>query len=336
MPDGTLPISVVTSPGEWRGDALQNRTDRWLYELSGAEIGALRKAGAALVASRRSLSAVTAQEAAESLGLDQTIRNWRERLASGLGVVLVRGLPVGEMGKAEAAAAFWLLGLGLGAPVPQNAASETLVDIRDTGASPKDHNTRLYKTRAELSFHTDGADIIGLLCLRAAKSGGVSRICSSVYVYNEVVRRAPHLAPLIHATYHHHAHGQFGPNGPKTFQYPIASRVGGTFRMLLLLWYIRNAAHDFPEFASLTKEQEELLDLLEAIPLEPGVALDMSFQEGDMQFLKNAVILHARTEYEDWEDEDRKRHLLRLWLSAPDFKDGDDRLREGISGENRR
>lgn len=310
---------------------MQDRPERWLYQLSGAEIATLRKAGADLAASGRSLSSVTAKEAANRLNLDETVADWRARLSRGLGVVLVRGLPIRDMGKAEAAAAYWLLGLMLGAPVPQNAAAETLVDIRDTGASPQDHNTRLYKTRAELSFHTDGADIIGLLCLRGAKAGGVSRICSSVYVYNEVVRRAPRLAALALNTYHHHAHGQYGPNGPKTFQYPIVSRSSGVFRMLLLLWYIRNAAEDFPEIASLTREQEELLELLEAIPQEPGVALDMSFQEGDIQFLKNSVILHARTEYEDWDEPDEKRHLLRLWLSAPDFVDGDDRLREGIS-----
>jgi hypothetical protein len=291
----------------------------------------LREASARLVQDGRPLSSVTREDAQVLLGLPEMLSDWRERLSVGLGFVLVRGLPVREMNKAEAAAAYWMLGLGLGAPVPQNTANETLVDIRDTGAPASDHNTRLYKTRAELSFHTDGADIIGLLCLRGAKSGGVSRICSSAYVYNEVLRRAPHLAALAQLAFHHHAHGQFGPNGPKTFQYPIVSRSEGAFRMLLLPWYVRNASQDFPEIASLTPDQERLLDLLESIPQEPGVALDMSFREGDMQFLKNSVILHARTEYEDWDDADEKRHLLRLWLSAPDFKDGDDRLRAGIS-----
>ena len=100
--------------------------------------------------------------------------------------------------------------------------------------------------------------------------------------------------------------------------------------MFLLIWYIRNTAIDFPEIASLSAEQNELLSLLELIPLEAGVALDMSFQEGDMQFLKNAVVLHARTDYEDHEEPDQKRHLLRLWLSAPDFLDGDERLRHGF------
>ncbi|MFT4572204.1 MAG: alpha-ketoglutarate-dependent taurine dioxygenase [Hyphomicrobiaceae bacterium] len=100
--------------------------------------------------------------------------------------------------------------------------------------------------------------------------------------------------------------------------------------MFLLLWYIRNAAADFPDVVRLSDAQRELLDLLEAIPDEPGVALDMKFQPGDMQFLKNSVILHARSAYDDFEEAERKRHLLRLWLSVPSFNDGDAILRAGI------
>jgi hypothetical protein len=151
-----------------------------------------------------------------------------------------------------------------------------------------------------------------------------------VHVYNEVLQRRPDLAPLMFDTYQHHAHGQFGANGPKTFPYPIVTLHGGTFRMFLLPWYIRNAAEDFPDTASLSAPQRELLDLLEAIPREPGVALDMAFQPGDMQFLKNSVILHARSDYEDFDEPDAKRHLLRLWLAARQFKDGDDYLRQGV------
>jgi hypothetical protein len=325
--------SLVTRPAEWRGAELQTRPDEWLYTLSAHEVAALRGHARRVLESQTPLTALTRQEVFLQ-ELAPALADWRRRLQDGIGVVLVRGLPVRDMGKAESAAAYWLLGLHLGDAVSQNTAGETLVDVRDTGASAADHNTRLYKTRADLTFHTDGADIIGLLCLRKSKSGGVSRICSSVYVYNEVVRRRPDLVPLMELVYQHHAHGQFGVSGPKTFGYPIVTRTDDVFRMLLLLWYIRNAASDFPEIAPLSDKQRELLDLLEAIPLEPGAALDMNFQEGDMQFLKNSVILHARTEFEDFEAEDEKRHLLRLWLTTRDFADGDESLRAGLGSRH--
>jgi hypothetical protein len=322
--------NTVVTPAAWRGETLQGEPHQWLYQLSHAEVAGLVDAGQAVVRSGVPLGAIKRSDYPLP-ALSPALNDWRARIDQGHGMVLVRGLPVREIGRDVATAAYWLIGLQLGEPTAQNADRQTLVDIRDTGASPSDHNVRLYKTRAELSFHTDGADIIGLLCLRGARSGGVSRICSSVEVYNQIVTRRPDLAPLLELDYHHHAHGQFGPEGPKTFRYPIVSRADGRFRMLLLLWYIRNAAEDFPDIAALTPAQEELLDMLESIPFEPGVALDMSFQEGDMQFLKNSVVLHARTDYEDWDAPDDKRHLLRLWLNVPEFIDGDDRLRNGFA-----
>jgi hypothetical protein len=324
----------ITSPHPWRGAALQDRPEAWTHILSAAEIADLRAAAQAAMGQGLAREAVT-RSAFALPALASALTDWLEKLMHGHGFVLVRGLPVSAMSLDECAMAYWILGRHLGEAVSQNAMGETLVDIRDTGADPKDHTVRLYKTRAEQIFHTDGADIIGLLCLKTAKAGGVSRICSSVHVYNEILARAPALTPLLETNFHNHAHGQFGPNGPKTFEYPIVSRGDGVFRMLLLPWYIRNAAADFPEIAGLTAEKERLVDLLEQIPNEPGVALDMNFQPGDMQFLKNSVILHARTAYEDWPDPARKRHLLRLWLSARDFADGDERLRSGIPGGNK-
>lgn len=326
---------TVEMPKPWRGDMLQTRPEQWLYELSDAEIHSVVGAAQAVVDSGEALCDV-ARDAYPMTGLGHALADWRARIDGGHGMVLIRGLPVRDIGQQRAAAAYWLIGLQLGQPTAQNPAGELLVDIRDTGAAPSDHNVRLYRTRAELAFHTDGADIIGLLCLRTARSGGVSRICSSVEVYNQIVTRRPDLAPLLEREFHHHAHGQLGADGPPTFRYPIVTRDQGIFRMMLLTWYIRNAAADFPDIAGLNDDERDLLDLLETVPFEPGVALDMNFQEGDMQFLKNSVVLHARTDYEDWDAPEDKRHLLRLWLNVPEFADGDDRLRHGFgSGSSR-
>lgn len=334
QPVRAAPLATVASPADWRGAALQDRPEAWLHRLAETEIKELARAIAQIrpaLDGHRPLAAVNLPLPA----LAPTMAHWLDQLDRGPGVVLVRGLPLDRWSREDATLAYWLIGRLLGDPVPQNAEGDLLVDVRDDGASAANHNTRRYRTRAELAFHTDGADIIGLLCLRAARAGGVSRICSSVHVYQQIVRRRPDLAPLLFTPYHHHAHGQFGPDGPRTFQYPIVTLGDGTFRMFLLSWYIRHAAEDFPDVARLTPQQLELLDLLESIPLEDGVALDMSFQPGDMQFLKNSVVLHARTAYEDFEEPDARRHLVRLWLSARQFQDGDDFLRRGIDATRR-
>ena len=65
-----------------------------------------------------------------------------------------------------------------------------------------------------------------------------------------------------------------------------------------------------------------LLELIHSIANHDGLYLDMDFERGDMRFLKNAVILHARRECEDWNEPERKRHLLRQWLTNNSFKGG--------------
>lgn len=316
----------------WRGEQLVGRFDQWGHQLTEKELVDLDEAIHAVEALGKPLSEVGPEDWRLS-AFAKSLPAWMQQLGSGLGFILVRGFPVSRYSEEQAAIAYWLLARHMGTPVSQNSDGDLLGHVRDVGADPGDHNTRLYKTRAALSFHTDGADLIGLLCLRAGKSGGVSRICSSIWVFNEILKRRPDLAPLLLDRWHHHAHGQLGPSGPQTFEVPIVTIDGAIFRMFLLLWYIRNAADDFPETAGLSEKQLELLSLLETLPEEPGVALDMEFQPGDMQFLKNSVILHGRSAYEDHADSEQKRHLLRVWLSVPSFADGDALLRGGVSAE---
>jgi hypothetical protein len=221
----------------------------------------------------------------------------------------------------------------MGRPVPQNRKGDLLGHVRDDGANPTNPGVRLYRTRAKLDFHTDGADIIGLLCLRKAKAGGLSRIASSIAVFNEVLRRRPELAPLLFENFYWDREAAALPGETPYFAFPICRYQQGRLGTLYLGWYIRNAQR-FPEAPRLTAEQRELLDLIDSIANSPTFYLDMDFQPGDLQFLKNAVILHARTEYEDWEEPEKKRHLLRLWLTNAALKDGDARVRRGIPKRN--
>jgi hypothetical protein len=316
-------------PAAWIGRELQQRTD-WIHRLTPAELDELDDAIAILGAAGRPLAAITASDfPLRKLG--PALREWRTALESGRGFVLVRGFPVREYTKEQAAVAFWIIGRHLGDPVSQNSDGDVLGHVRDTGVKPNSLETRLYKTRAELTFHTDGADIIGLFCLRTARSGGISRIASSVSVYNEIARRRPDLAPLLFSKFPNYMPGPDGAGRKgSVFDYPIVTIADSLFRMLFLGWYIRDS-QSLPETPRLTPQQLELVRLLEQIPNEPGMALDMRFAEGDMQFLKNSVILHARTEYEDAAEADEKRHLLRLWLTAKSFADGDELLRRGVT-----
>src|SRR4029078_12573030 len=90
-------------------------------------------------------------------------------------------------------------------------------------------------------------------------------------------------------------------------------------------------AQELPDVPPLTSEQNAAIEMMEQTANDPGFYLDMEFRPGDIQLLKNSIILHKRTAYEDWDEPERKRHLLRLWLAAPDFEDGDEQLRRGLA-----
>jgi hypothetical protein len=148
------------------------------------------------------------------------------------------------------------------------------------------------------------------------------------------MQRRSDLVPLLFQGFFWDREADAGLGEPPYFSFPICRYENGRLGTLYTGWYIRNAQR-FPEVPRLTSTQTELLDLIDTIANDQAFYLDMDFEAGDMQFLKNAVILHARTEYEDWPEPKRKRHLLRLWLTNFNFKDGDAQVRDGIRTQRR-
>jgi len=95
---------------------------------------------------------------------------------------------------------------------------------------------------------------------------------------------------------------------------PPCRFADGSLRTFYHSDYFRSVVRhdDVPPF---TRDEQALLDLYEEIASSPDFFLDMELEPGDIQWLSNHTILHARTAYEDHEEPERKRHLLRLWLS---------------------
>lgn len=302
----------VQTPAAWLGrDA--RRDGAWVHRLSDEEIGDLD----AFIDRTQSASHLDLTRADAVLPvLGPTIERWRSQILHGRGIVLVKGVPTSRYTEAQSALAYWAIGLHLGIPKPQNRDGDLLGHVRDTGEIARNPNVRLYRTTKAQDFHCDGADIIGLMCLKPAKSGGLSRIVSSISVMNDVTRRRPELAPLL-----------FEPlpfdltddrplgSAASIVRMPLCRVVDGELKIFFIGWYIRNSQR-YPEVERLTSEQLALIDSIERAANDPELYLDMDFEPGDIQFLNNATILHARTAYEDYDEPERKRHLLRLWLTA--------------------
>jgi hypothetical protein len=284
-----------------------------VYELSAVEVAELRRAVEVVRAAGCPLETLTRQRVPLPT-LSSVIDGWADELDAGRGFVLIRGLPVDELGDDGSAIAYVALGVHLGVPVSQNAAGDLLGHVRDDGSDPDDPTVRRYRTRLAQPFHVDGSDVVGLLCLQPAKSGGLSQIVSSVTVYEEVARSRPDLEPLLHEPWCFDRYGEERPGDRPWFEMPIVSGLPNRFRFTYLRWYI-DKAQTHSEVPRLTDAQVELLDLIDALAQQPDLHLDMDFVPGDIQWLANRTILHSRTAYEDHDDPSRRRHLLRLWLT---------------------
>ena len=238
-----------------------------------------------------------------------------KELDAGVGFAVIAGFPVEAYSREDAVRAFCGVSSWLGDVVDQTSKRERVIDVTDRG-KPYDGNSRGYHSNKMLPFHTDGAYLVGLLCLETAHEGGESLLASSISAYNEVLRRYPErMAPLLRG-YIHDRRGDHAPG-----EHPVSRERIPVFSFhneLLHCCYNRNGivwAQD-KTGERLTGEEIAALDAIDEIVRDPRFHLSMEMRKGDMQFVNNFVILHSRTEYTDHAD-GRHRHLVRLWLDSP-------------------
>ena len=247
--------------------------------------------------------------------LGGAVGTWRRTLREGTGVVLLRGLPVEHWGEEGSSIFFWGLGLHLGIPGAQNAANDLLGHVRDTGEDRADPMVRLYRTAADIRFHCDAADVVGLLCLHTAEHGGVSRIASSVTIFNEIRQRAPELVGKLFSEFSLDVRSEGNRATLRWLPIPPCRFAEGTLRTFYHGDYYRSAQrHD--DAIPLGPDGERLLDLYEEIGNEEAIRLDMDLTPGDVQLVSNHFVVHSRRAYRD-PAQGPGRHLLRLWLSLP-------------------
>jgi Taurine catabolism dioxygenase TauD, TfdA family len=302
----------LRGPDAWLGREMARRRD-WIESLAPAEIAELDAALAAVRARGIGLEALR-REDFELPRLAPRIRGWAHDLARGRGFLLVRGLPVGRWGDEASALAYWGLGLHLGVPGAQNPAGERLGHVTDTGEEASQPFVRRYRTAGDIAYHCDLADVVGLLCLRAARRGGASRIASSVSVYNELLRRRPDLVERLYEPFLLDTRDEQGGGRRPWIPVPPCRFAGGRLRTFYHSDYFRSVVRH-PEAPPMEPRDLELLDLYEEIASSPELRLDMELEPGDVQLLSNHGVVHARTAYEDSPEPGRGRHLLRLWLS---------------------
>lgn len=257
--------------------------------------------------------------------------HWIELLQQGPGFVRLRGFPIGELTDTQTEHAYLGLGELLGRPVGQDRNANRLTHIRDERITTEP-GMRKYRTNVRQDFHSDGSDLVGLLCLRPAKTGGQSKIVSAHAVYNEMLRRAPHLVEVMYRPMPWDRNNEQRPGEPPFFELAPIIEIDGTPRVFFIAWYIRDSQRH-PDAPRLTEEQAQALALAETIANDPAFHIEMQFAPGDVQLLNNTTVLHSREEYTDHDDPALRRHLLRLWLTT-EVAATHEILRNGIPKQN--
>ncbi|MFZ9450048.1 MAG: TauD/TfdA family dioxygenase [Alphaproteobacteria bacterium] len=301
------------SKAAWKGSEIDWRREG-LHEVSAAEVEEIDRALAGLRA-RGEVDFPRMRASDFPLPtLGPRLAALRDELRHGRGFARRRGRPRARGSDDDGARIYFGFGAHVGRATTQSRQGEYLghvVDISDV-----DSSVRGYQHGGGQNMHSDSCDIIGLMCVRAAKSGGASRIASAVAIHDELARRRPDLLRLHYDGFVYRRNeldARLG-GGVVVPPVPIAtfSRATGELSCYLGTNYALKAAEAGD--AVLSAAQREAIAIVQELATSPAFYLDMSIGEGDIQFLNNRLVFHGRTAYEDFPDLPRRRHMLRLWL----------------------
>lgn len=304
----------ITGPAAWTARDFENDTS-WICDLSPENIAdidaALARASEAGIAFPR----LTRQDFPLP-SLRARFAEIADTLENGRGFLLMRGLPVDRYSEEEINLIYYAFGLHLGEPVGQNPKGDLLGKVMNV-ADPTDKNARVYETNLYLPYHTDPSDVVGLLCLRKARRGGLSSLVSVASVYNEILENHPAYLGLFYKQFYYAHLGSGTPALSSLFNYHQ-----GKLSCRYLRQYVE-LGHEIMGHP-LSAVEKEALDLFDEIMHRDTLRIDMMLEPGDIQFANNYMVLHSRTDFEDHPEPDRRRKMLRLWLKMANARQSTD------------
>ncbi len=311
----------ITGPGAWQRSDFPSLAAQSYY-LTPATLDEFHGAIQVIRNQGKDLSSLTAEDF-PAVSFAEDAAGLRDELQRGSGFVVIKGLPIERYTDEEATFIYWGIGAFLGTTLPQNVKGDRVYSVRDEGYKiEKDYGAvgvRFSKTTEGLHFHTDSApvlmgntpDIVGLLALRVAKSGGASALVSAPSVHNILLRERPDYLARLYDDYHFDRRAELRPGEPSTLLAPIFT-YDGSLRVRYFRFYIPKG-HELAN-VPLSAADIEPLDFLESVMNREELQVTFEMERGDMQFVNNTFILHSRTAFEDYPESQRRRHLIRLWL----------------------
>lgn len=315
MHDSNSELLPFEGPAAWKGSDIQNSAEIHC-DISEQESAEIIQAVKHTIEKGLDISEITQAEFNLPL-LGRKLVKVYDEVVHGRGIMILHGMPVDETrySRDEVIRAYIGVGSWLGLPVSQNHKGHIVGHIKDIGTDPNDKQTRIYTTAVKQPYHTDSTDIVGLLCLKPCKSGGIFSVTSVYSIYNEILRTRPDLIEVLETPFVIDRKGEI-PEGKKaTFEMAIFHRHQGRLISMHDRTFI-DAALERDDVAPLSDLQIEALDLFDEIAAREDFFIDLEWKPGDMGFVHNHQCVHARTDYEDFPELERRRHNIRLWLST--------------------
>lgn len=301
----------------WRGAELAGRSD-WQHVLTDSEVAELDHA--LRETHRRGLAfGDVGRDDFPLPGFGEKLGAVQESLETGSGSFFLRGWPHERYGLDDNTRVFWGISRHLGTPVSQSARGEKIFHVRDAGFTSRDPRARGPNTKKGLHFHCDRCDVIGFMCIRQAKRGGENFLVSSITVHNEILARRPDLLAELYGNWYYKTHNVDLANPDPWCRQPVFAVEDGHFVGYVLRVLI-DRAYELPELPDMTPLQKEALDFLDEVCADPALNYKFRQEPGDMLFVNNFVNFHSRSEFEDHDEPEKKRLLLRIWLSMPNSR----------------
>ncbi len=302
---------IIDHPSAWTSQSLGGK-EALVQRLSPAHLAAIDE----LLAKTRHLrpQAVT-REQFDHPALNPFLKNLFETIQNGVGVAIVRGVTREKYSEEDFERIYWGFGTHLGVAVTQSALGDRLGHVRFTPVGPDNPAGRAYRSNRELDLHTDTNEIVGLMSVQKAKSGGLSRLISSLAIHNEILKTRPELLEVLYeGFYYATTEAQLTSEPITKFKVPLYCYVDGKVSCTYTNTFIYRAAD---MLGGMPDDLREAMDYITELTHRPDLMLEFTIEPGEMAIWNNFTLLHARTAFEDYDEPELKRHLLRLWVDVP-------------------
>ncbi len=305
----------VSDERAWRASSIDDAT-AWSYPLSEDCLSSFECIIRDAQRQSRPITEIIRPSASLN-GCSEYLQPVSNALNFGRGFAIVERVPVERYAIEEGLSMYWLIGQCLGIPMEQNIEGTLLYNVRDTGQNVA-QGARFSVTNAESSFHNDNSfgellpNLVGLLCLHTAKSGGQSQLISGYTLHNELLENHPDTLETLYQLFCFDRRGQVTVGESPTSQFPIFQWSEGELTLRYLHYYIQ-VGHERAD-KTLTADQRRALEVVEGLLCRADFRVEFNLQPGQMLFTNNRWVLHNRTAFKDYPDPERRRHYVRLWL----------------------